>query len=183
MLIRVNIRLKFFFGIWVIIFAQFLQYILWTVIKLTILSRLLVVYSYECFVSFHYCPVPWCIVHFTYHLNRNFKTSLNQRGSTIVFISNLKMSHPTSHDQLEKASSSRNLSGQMAYNRIGQATTEPFVSWDCVRSDGLPNFYCDLLERTCNRYDTLDNDSEEQLLPPRDSILVFFQLLINIQFM
>ena len=40
MLISVKIRLKFFFGIWVIIFAQFLQYILCTVVKLTILSRL-----------------------------------------------------------------------------------------------------------------------------------------------
>ena len=39
MLISVKIRLKFFFGIWVIIFAQFLQYIPCTVFVLTILSR------------------------------------------------------------------------------------------------------------------------------------------------
>ena len=47
----------------------------------------------------------------------------------------------------------------MAYNRIGQATTEPFVSCDCVKivdivsfvrtsqklpDDGLPNFFVNM---------------------------------------
>ena len=77
MLISVKICLKFYFGIWVIILAQFLQYILCTVIKLTILSQLLLVCirSYECLISFHYCPVPCFIDHFTYHLNMNFQTA------------------------------------------------------------------------------------------------------------
>ena len=91
MLISVKIRLKFFFGIWVIIFAQFLQYILCTVVKLTILSRLLVVCSYECLVSFHYCPVPWCIVHFTYHLNRDSILVLFQLLINIKFLKKEKI--------------------------------------------------------------------------------------------
>ena len=32
------------------------------------------------------------------------------------------------------------LSGQMAYNRIGQATTEPFVSCDCVTIVDIVSF-------------------------------------------
>ena len=31
--------------------------------------------SYECLVSFHYCPIPCCIAYLTYRLNRNFQAA------------------------------------------------------------------------------------------------------------
>ena len=146
MLLSVKIRLKYFFGIWVIIFAQFHHCIICTVDKFTILSRLLLVCSYECLVYFHYCPVPCCIFHFTYHqtaywfcsncwLTYNFwkkeKKALNRQFREIKFPANtiFLRDREIKHSRNVLRKFSRNLSpAKIKENKVNSLTINAYLA-------------------------------------------------------